>query len=154
MVTFRGIFPDYGGSYAKTKAASTTALATLTLLLAACAGNSEKESVIAKNDAIDDYIKVAELQEIDQIRVRQQLHHKVITDQYILLYDDREPYLAAFKRRCRELKETKVTPDYRRDAHNLYAQFDTYRGCKIEALYEVSNGQAVELLDLGKKAMQ
>jgi hypothetical protein len=127
---------------------------TLTLLLVACAGNPEKESVIAKNDAIDDYIKVADLQEVDQIRVRQQLHHKAITDQYILLYDDRDPYLAAFKRRCRELNETKITPDYRHDANYLYAQFDTYRGCRIRALYKVSNGQAVELLGLGKMSTQ
>jgi hypothetical protein len=120
----------------------------------ACAGKPEKESVIAKNDAIDDYIKVAELQEIDQIRVRRQLHHKTITEQYILLYDDRDPYLAVFMRRCRELNETKITPDYRYDANNLYARLDTYRGCRLRALYKVSNGQAVELLDLGKKATQ
>jgi hypothetical protein len=43
------------------------------------------------------------------------------------------------KRRCRELNETKITPDYRHDAHNLYTQFDTYRGRRIQALYEVSN---------------
>jgi hypothetical protein len=127
---------------------------TLTLLLVACAGNPEKESVIAKNDAIDDYIKVAELQEIDQIRVRQQLHHKAITDQYILLYDDRDPYLAAFKRRCRELNELEITPDYRHDANNLYARLDTYRGCRLRALYKVSKGQAMELLDLGKMSTQ
>ena len=126
----------------------------LLLMLAACAGNSEKESVIAKNDAIDDYIKVAELKNIEQIRVKRQLHHKVLTEQYILIYDDRDPYLAAFARRCRELNETEVKPDYRHDASSLYAKFDTYRGCRLQALYEVSNGQAVELLDLGKKSTQ
>lgn len=136
----------------KSRGAPKTLFFALTVLLVACAANPEKESVIAKNDAIDDYIKVAELQEIDQIRVRRQLHHKVITDQYILLYDDQDPYLVVFKRRCRELNETRVTPDYRHDANNLYAQLDTYRGCRMRALYRLSNGQAVELLELGKRS--
>ena len=136
------------------RTASKVMFSALLLMLAACASDSEKESVIAKNDAIDDYIKVAELKNIEQIRVKRQLHHKVLTEQYILIYDDRDPYLAVFARRCRELNETQVKPDYRYDANNLYAKFDTYRGCRLQALYEVSNGQAVELLDLGKKSTQ
>ena len=38
----------------------------LTLILAACAADSKNESVLAKNDAIDDYIEGAELKEVDQ----------------------------------------------------------------------------------------
>ena len=129
-----------------------SAIAAMALVLAACAGNPEAESVVAKNDAIDDYIKVAQLKELDQIRIKRQLHHKVITEDYILIYDDRQPYLAAFQRRCRELNETEVKPDYRYEARILRARFDTYRGCNIRTLYEVTNGQATELLDLGKKS--
>ena len=126
----------------------------LALILAACAADSEKEGVLAKNDAIDDYIVVAELKEIDQIRIKRQLSHKAITDRYIILYDDRVPYLATFQRRCRELYELEVKPDRVYDSRSLRARFDTFRGCNIQSLYEVTNGQAQELLDLGKKATQ
>jgi hypothetical protein len=129
-------------------------LPALILILAACAADSEKESVLARNDAIDDYIEVAELKEIDQIRIKRQLNHKVITDRYIILYDDRAPYLATFRRRCHELYELEVTPDRVYDSRSLRARFDTYRGCIIQSLYEVTTGQAQELLDLGQKAAQ
>ncbi len=138
----------------KKKLTSKLAVPALTLILAACAADSEKESVLAKNDAIDDYIEVADLKEIDQIRIKRQLNHKAITDRYIILYDDRVPYLATFQRRCHELYELEVKPDRVYDLRYLRARFDTYRGCNIRSLYEVTNGQAQELLDLGKKATQ
>ena len=77
-----------------------------------------------------------------------------ITDRYIILYDDRVPYLATFQRRCRELYELEVKPDRVYDSHSLRARFDTFRGCSIQSLYEVTNGQAQELLNLGQKASQ
>jgi hypothetical protein len=127
--------------------------AVVTLALTACAGNTEQESVVARNDAIDDYVKVAELKEVDQIRIRRQLHHKVITEHYIIIYDDRVPYLATFQRRCRELNEPDVKPDVRHESRKLRARFDTYRGCKIRSLHEVTSGQAEELLDLGTRTI-
>ena len=77
-----------------------------------------------------------------------------MTDRYIILYDDRAPYLATFRRRCHELYELEVKPDRVYDSRNLRARFDTYRGCSIQSLYEVTTGQAQELLDLGQKATQ
>jgi len=103
--------------------------AAVTLALTACAGNTVKE--------------------VDQIRIRRQLHHKVITEHYIIIFDDRVPYLATFQRRCRELNEPDVKPDVRHESRKLRARFDTYRGCKIRTLHEVTSGQAEELLDLG-----
>lgn len=126
-----------------------TVVGVLGFLLAACAGGPENESVILKNDAIDDYIEVAELKDLDQIRINRELHHKSMTEDYILVYDGKDPYLLAFQRRCRELNEREVTPDYRYDARILHARYDTYRGCKIRSLYEVTKGQAEELLALG-----
>ena len=120
-------------------------------LCSACATSPKEESVIAKNDAIDDYITVAELESVDAIRTRKQVHHKVITDSYILLTDGRNTYLASFDRRCRELQEIEVTPDVRRDAHTIRARFDTYRGCRISNLYSVTEGQVQELNQLGEK---
>lgn len=124
------------------------------VLCSACATSPKEESVIAKNDAIDDYITVAELESVDAIRTRQQVHHKAITDSYIILTDGRSDYLATFDRRCRELDDPNVTPDVRRDAHTIRARFDTYRGCRISNLYSITDGQKQELEQLGEKTDQ
>jgi hypothetical protein len=60
--------------------------------------------------------------------------------------------LVAFRQRCRELDELDVTPDIRHDLNTVRARFDTYRGCRIQALYEITEGQAQELLNLGDKS--
>jgi len=130
-------------------AKSLVALAAAMML--GCASTPEDESVIVKNDAVEDYIKVAELKEIDTIRKRGELHHTVVTENYIILKDQRNVYLATFRQRCRELDEREVRPDLRHDLNILRARFDTYRGCRIEHLYEIAEGQATELLVLGEK---
>lgn len=112
----------------------------------------EHDSGIVKNDAVDDYIKVAELKEVDLIRKRGELHHTVVTEKYIILKDQRSAYLATFRQRCRELEELAVRPDLRHDLNILRARFDTYRGCRIESLYEITDGQATELLSLGERS--
>lgn len=129
----------------------------LTVLVAAsilgCAGApQEDESVIKQNDAVDDYIRVAELPETDAIRKRGELHHTVITEKYIILSDHKNSYLAVFRQRCRELDDLVVTPDIRHDLNVVRARFDTYRGCRIQSLYEITKGQAQELLDLGERS--
>jgi len=124
------------------------------MALAACAGSPEKDSVLAKNDAVDDYIEVAELKAVDQIRHRRDLHHKQITEHYIVVYDGKVPHLVAFERKCYELNEVDVKPDFRYESRSLRARFDTYRGCKIRNIYEVTPGQAVELLEIGESSTQ
>lgn len=114
----------------------------------------EGESVIQQNDAVDDYIRVAELPETDAIRKRGELHHRVVTEKYIILSDRKNSYLAVFRQRCRELNELSVTPDIRHDLNTVRARFDTYRGCRIQTLYEITAGQVQELLDLGEKSGQ
>ncbi len=130
-------------------AKSLVALAVAMLL--GCASSPENDSVIMKNDAVEDYIKVSELKQIDAVRKRGELHHTVVTENYIILKDQRSAYLATFRQRCRELVEREVTPDLRHDLNILRARFDTYRGCRIQHLYEITEGQATELLDLGEK---
>lgn len=131
-------------------AKSLIALAAATML--GCASAPEDDSVIVKNDAVEDYIKVSELKAIDTIRKRGELHHTVVTEKYIILRDQRDAYLATFRRRCRELDEREVMPDLRHDLKVLRARFDTYRGCRIQYLYEITEGQATELLELGEKS--
>ena len=129
----------------------------LTILVAVsvlgCASTpQEEESVIKQNDALDDYIRVSELPATDAIRKRGELHHTVVTEKYIILSDHKNSYLAVFRQRCRQLDELDVTPDLRHDLNILRARFDTYRGCRIQSLYEITEGQARELLDLGEKS--
>jgi hypothetical protein len=126
-------------------------LAVTTVLMGACASSSEDESILSKNDAIDDYIEVGQLKEIDQVRAKRQLRHAVITEHYVMLYDGKTPYLLAFQRRCRELNELPVKADLRHDLRILRARFDTYRGCRIRSLYELTKGQAQEIVELGNK---
>jgi len=113
---------------------------------------SKALTVLVENDAVDDYIRVAELPETDAIRKRGELHHKVVTEKYIILSDRKNSYLAVFRQRCRELDELDVTPDIRHDLNTVRARFDTYRGCRIQALYEITEGQVQELLNLGDKS--
>ncbi len=134
--------------------ANYTAAVTAALVMAlvtGCASTPEDDSVIVKNDAVDDYIIVAELKEIYAIRTRDQLHYKLVTENYIIVSDRKNSYLLAFKRRCRELRDIEVTPDIRRERNTLRARFDTYRGCPIRSLYELNRGQADELLALGEE---
>ncbi len=126
----------------------------LAVLLAACAGTQEELGAVAKNDAIEDFITVTQLQSIDMIRARREINHKVITDRHIILSDRKSSYLASFNRRCIELDDRQITPDIRHDRNLIRARFDTYRGCRIERLYELTSGQAKELIDLGEKAEQ
>ncbi len=137
-----------------------TILATLVLLIAGCAATPDeggddaatKESadVITKSDAIDDFIRVAELEEVPAVRSLMQLYSKVLSDRYILVYDNRKKWIAAYARPCKKLYQSQVDPDIRYERNTLRARFDTFRGCKIDRIYEISDGLAEELETLGK----
>ena len=127
------------------------------LLSVGCASGPDQESAVARNDAIDDYIKVSEIEEIDRIRRRDDLYHEVLTNRYIILRDRKDAYLATFSRPCHELEDLGlmgITPDIRRGTNDLHARFDTYRGCRIQSLFKLSEGQAIELSALGEKARE
>jgi hypothetical protein len=136
------------------KAYSLLSMLLIGVITAGCANSAREQSAVAKNDAVEDYITAAEMPTVDSMRTSDRLHYKKITDRYIILYDRNNPHLVAFTRRCRELNESDVTPDIRHDSNNLRARFDTFRGCPIGKLYELNEGQAKELLDLGEDATQ
>jgi hypothetical protein len=126
----------------------------LAIFIAGCASTPTTENVLTKNDAVDDFIKVAELESLSSIRSSGLQGHKQITDTYIILPARQKAYLLVFYRRCYELTENKVMPDHRRDHNKINARFDTYRGCRIKSLYEVTKGQADELMALGNAPNQ
>lgn len=122
----------------------------LAVLAAGCAATPEDDSVLKKNDAIDDYIKVAELTEVDSIRYLGELDHKLVTDKYNILYAGSDAYLVTYFRNCYQLNDQNPRPDIRYENHVLRARSDTYRGCRIASMYVVDPGQVKELIDLGK----
>ncbi len=122
------------------------------VLIAGCAetGTKQESSAISKEKVFEDYIEVSQLKELDVIRTRDQIHYKVVSDKYIIIYDRKTFYLATFRQACKELQGGHVTPDIRHDPNTIRARFDTIRGCKIELLYALDEGQAEELIQLGK----
>lgn len=121
------------------------AILVLTVLLSGCATSPDP----GITDAVDDYIRVAELMPQDQIRTGRDYSYRVVSRRYVIVTTRREAFLVEFVRDCRELDELQVTPDYRHDANWLRARFDTIRGCRIGKIYAVDEGQAQELENLG-----
>ena len=109
-------------------------------LLGACA-TTDRQQV---TDAIDDFIQVAELEEVDTIRTSstEQVNYDELSYEYIILRTRRDYYLAKFVRRCYELRDRMPTPDVRHDPNTLQARFDTIRGCRIGNIYAIDKAQA------------
>lgn len=115
--------------------------ACLVILLVGCATSADT----SETDAIDDFIKVSELEPLKTVRFRHQYSYKQLTEDYVVLASREDRYLVAFKRRCRELNQYEVRPDIRYDANALRAGIDTIRGCPIGEIYQIDTAQAEEL---------
>jgi hypothetical protein len=118
-----------------------TILTLLIVLLAGCAAQSDPKL----DDAIEDFIAVSGLEELDTIKSREQFGISELSERYVLLTTRKDTYLARFTRRCYELNENQVTPDIRYDRWTLRARFDTIRGCRIEKFFAIDSAQAEEL---------
>lgn len=119
-------------------------------LLAGCAAQSETKV----DDAIEDFVAVSGLEELDSIRGREQFSISELSERYILLTMRKDNYLARFTRRCYELQENQVRPDIRYDRWTLRARIDTIRGCRIEKFFAIDAAQAEELEMLAIKRRQ
>ena len=135
------------------------AAATMALLGVACAATPDNApdantkaaaKVILENNAIDDFIEVAELEEVSAARFMKQFDSDVLSERYVLIRDNRRQWVLVFARPCRKLEQTRVEADRRYERNVLRAKFDTYRGCRIDRIYAISDGQAEELKILGK----
>lgn len=116
-------------------------LTLLIALLAGCAAQSDPKL----DDAIEDFIAVSGLEELDSIKSRDQFRVSELSERYVFLTTRKDTYLARFTRRCYELNENQVTPDIRYDRWTLRARFDTIRGCQIEKFFAIDAAQAEEL---------
>ncbi|MGB5331136.1 MAG: DUF6491 family protein [Woeseiaceae bacterium] len=116
-------------------------LVLIVALLAGCAAQPDSKV----DDAIEDFVAVSQLEELDSIKSREQFGISELSERYILLTTRKDTYLARFTRRCYELNENQVTPDIRFDRWTLRARFDTIRGCRIEKFFAIDAAQAEEL---------
>ena len=94
----------------------------------------------------------AELEEVNEIRMREQLNYTYVNDRYVTIDARRGDYLVEFNRDCWELRQSNVSGnmvDVRDNHHVLRARFDTIRGCRIGKMYEITAEQRKELSALG-----
>lgn len=136
----------------ETAAKSTMGVATaaMTLMIMGCAAQPEPDD-LADDDAIDDFIVVTELEPMDTVRFRRPFNYKMLNEDYVILTSHNDYYLVEFRRRCRELNQQEVTPDFRFERNVLRAGIDTIRGCTIERMFAIDKGQAEELEHIGKE---
>lgn len=104
--------------------------------------------------ALQDYVAVAELPEVNKFRIDRNYGVERFNNnpRYVLVKGRRQQaYLVEFGRDCWEiLSNIDVTPDVRRNGDYLYAGRDTIRGCRISRAFELNQGQLEEIRDLGE----
>ena len=119
------------------------------MLLAACAASDEKEER-REQTAIADFIATNELESVKAIRTLDQLSSSDVSDLYIIVSTRREDFLLEYYSRCVRRFDGRVEPDVRQDSRALYPKIDTFRGCRIKAIYALQPGQADEIKALGR----
>ena len=128
-----------------------TAIVFVAILITACAAPGDPEEP-REESAIVDFIEVNELPRVDKVRTVEQLTARDVNDMYVIVSTRRQDYLLEYYSRCYRRDDGRVEPDVRRDSRALYPGMDTFRGCRIKAIYELEPGQADELRDIGRAA--
>lgn len=126
--------------------------ALIVLALSACATQVERLSPGKDVEAVRDFVVAGELQELNSIRLDDQIKVLYVNDFFVVIPMRRDQYLAEFRGRCSELRERQWVSDMvdvRVNAKMLYSDYDTIRGCVIGKLYAISESQLAELKSLG-----
>lgn len=127
----------------------TTTLFVACIALAACAASGDsKES--RKDTAVLDFIEVNELESVDAVRTMEQLSSRKVNDTYLIVSTRKQDYLLEYYSRCMRRFDGGVEPDIRQDSRALYPRVDTFRGCRIKAIYALEPGHADEVREIGK----
>jgi hypothetical protein len=126
-----------------------TALLAASILLTACAAPDEKDDR-REETAIADFIATNELESVNALRTLGQLSSRDVSDLYIIVSARREDFLLEYYSRCVKRFDGRVEPDIRQDSNALYPKIDTFRGCRIKAIYALQPGQADEIRNLGR----
>lgn len=124
-------------------------IALIIICLSACAAQQESNT----NDmeqAIRDFIAVRQLSEVDKMRTVNREHWTELDPNFIIYDTRREIFLIEFTRACHELSDTQVVADVRRERNTIRARFDTIRGCRIQKIFTLTEGEVAELKTLGE----
>ena len=117
-------------------------------VVAACAGTRDPRPDVV---AIQDFIEVSELEEVDRIRTDRADGFDELNLRYIIYNTRRQDYLIEFNRDCWEIRDAfDIRPDHRHDTNYIRPRIDTIRGCTIHRAYELNEGQVEELKDMGE----
>ena len=129
------------------------AAALVAVLIAACSSTpgEQKKNVPPDILAIQDYIVVAQLPEVRRIRTdRHETFQELDNNRYVIFRTRREYYLLEFRRNCWELRDNfDIKPDVRVEDRSFYPGVDTLRGCPTGRAYQLNEGQAEEIRNLG-----
>jgi Tfp pilus assembly protein PilP len=127
-----------------------TILLVLALLMTACAttdqGPSEKDLEVRK------YIDEAGLEEIHSIREFDNPGHLMVTRRYIIAYMRKTQYLFEYAHDCKlaELGNDMRPSDSRRRARAISVGTDTFRGCPVKTMYQITYPQAEALMQIAR----
>jgi hypothetical protein len=133
-----------------TSYARAAALAAALSIAPGCAGTAETPP---GTQAIQDYVEVGELQEVERIRTHGSDKWMPATLNFAIYSGRDGRFLLAFTRQCREMVDnTTITPDRRYDHNVMRASIDTLRGCRIDKMYPLTEAQAQEIVALAKTA--
>jgi len=116
-------------------------------LLAACASQPGPGP---EREAVQDFVAVRNLEELDQIRTNTSDGWHEVNEYYLIYEARRAEYLVEFARACWELRDQRIVPDRRRDSRTIRSRFDTIRGCRIDKIYSLTEAESIELKELGE----
>ena len=100
--------------------------------------------------AVRDFVVVSELEQVDIIRLYQQLHYTYVNDYFVTVSVRDRHYLVEFDSRCRAMTSGVFTPsmvDHRHDPSYLRTR-DTIRGCPVDKIYKAEAEQLNEIIVL------
>jgi hypothetical protein len=116
----------------------------LALMFASLAGCASQPGPKV-DEAIEDFVAVSGLEEMDHIRTRDQFGTSELTERYAILRTRKDVYLVEFQRCPPKFNNNEVTPDIRFDTNVLRTRFDTIRGCRINKIFAIDEAGAEEL---------
>lgn len=126
------------------------ALLTAALALSACAARPSQE-LADKNLSVRDFIELRQLESLPKIRTDGNSGWETITTSFVIYRTRRAEYLFEFARPCWELEDnSRIVADERGDANEIRARFETLRGCRIAAIYALTEAEAAELANIGE----
>lgn len=122
---------------------------TFTGLLLALTGCSQPTRPDIDTRAVEDYIEVAELPDVERVPTHQRDYWTTLNEYYVIYHARKGNYLIRFFQRCFALDNPRmIEPDIRYEAA-IRPGFDTLRGCRIREIYALTDAQALELPRLG-----